>query len=80
MVSKGQGYTLLPQLAAESVARRKCEAPSIPLAKPAPAREVGLVHRRGHLKRSMMKLLRSSIESSLPKDLPRAKVPFVPGD
>ena len=45
----------------------------IPIARPAPAREVSLVHRRGHLKHSMMKLLRASIESGLPKGLPREK-------
>jgi LysR family hydrogen peroxide-inducible transcriptional activator len=73
MVSKGQGYTLLPQLAADSVARRKFEGRVLPIAKPAPAREVSLVHRRGHLKQSMMRLLREGIESSLPKTLPREK-------
>lgn len=73
MVSKGQGYTLLPQLAADSVARRKFEGRVIPIARPAPAREVSLVHRRGHLKQSMLKLLKESIESQLPKGLPRTK-------
>ena len=73
MVSRGQGYTLLPQLAAESVARRKFEGAVIPLARPAPAREVSLVHRRGHLKQSMMKLLRATVESGLPKGLPLEK-------
>ena len=73
MVSKGQGYTLLPQLAADSVARRKFEGRVIPIARPTPAREVSLVHRRGHLKQSMMRLLREEIESSLPRTLPRQK-------
>lgn len=73
MVSKGQGYTLLPQLAAESVGRRKFEGRVIPLARPAPAREVSLAHRRGHLKQSMMRLLKQSIESGLPAHLPREK-------
>ena len=73
MVSKGEGYTLLPQLAADSVARRKFEGRVIPISRPTPAREVSLVHRRGHLKQSMMRLLREGIESSLPKTLPREK-------
>ena len=73
MVSKGQGYTLLPQLAAESVARRKFEGKVIPIARPAPAREVSLIHRRGHLKQSMLRLLRQSVESGLPRDLPRER-------
>ncbi|HEX4998658.1 MAG TPA: hydrogen peroxide-inducible genes activator [Terriglobia bacterium] len=73
MVSNGEGYTLLPQLAAESVHRRKYEGSVIPLERPSPAREVSLVHRRGHLKQSMMKLLRSSVEAHLPKGLPREK-------
>jgi LysR family hydrogen peroxide-inducible transcriptional activator len=73
MVSRGKGYTLLPQLAADSVTRRKFEGAVVPISKPTPAREVSLVHRRGHLKQSMMKLLRAEIEGSLPKNLPRAK-------
>ena len=73
MVSKGQGYTLLPQLAAQSVARRKFEGKVIAIARPAPAREVSLIHRRGHLKQSMMRLLRQSLESGLPPDLPRER-------
>lgn len=73
MVSRGQGYTLLPQLAAESVARRKFEGKVLPLARPAPAREVSLVHRRGHLKQSMLKLLKVSIEGGLHRELPREK-------
>jgi LysR family hydrogen peroxide-inducible transcriptional activator len=73
MVSKGEGYTLLPQLAADSVARRKFEGRVIPISRPTPAREVSLVHRRGHLKQSMMRLLRGGIESALPKTLPREK-------
>jgi LysR family transcriptional regulator, hydrogen peroxide-inducible genes activator len=73
MVSRGEGYTLLPQLAAASVARRKFEGKVLPITRPAPAREVSLVHRRGHLKQSMLKLLRVSIESGLPRELPREK-------
>jgi LysR family hydrogen peroxide-inducible transcriptional activator len=73
MVSKGEGYTLLPQLAADSVARRKFEGRVLPISRPTPAREVSLVHRRGHLKQSMMRLLRGGIESALPKTLPREK-------
>jgi LysR family hydrogen peroxide-inducible transcriptional activator len=73
MVSRGQGYTLLPQLAAESVARRKFEGKVLPLTRPAPAREVSLVHRRGHLKQSMLRLLKVSIEGGLPRELPREK-------
>jgi LysR family hydrogen peroxide-inducible transcriptional activator len=73
MVSKGQGYTLLPQLAAQAVAKRKFEGAIVRISPPTPAREVSVVHRRGHLKQSMMKLLRTTIESGLPKDLPRQK-------
>ena len=73
MVSRGQGYTLLPQLAAESVARRKFEGKVLPLTRPAPAREVSLVHRRGHLKQSMLRLLKVSIEGGLHRELPREK-------
>jgi hypothetical protein len=41
--------------------------------KPAPAREISLAHRRGHLKQSMMKLLRAGIEAGLPRALPVQK-------
>jgi DNA-binding transcriptional LysR family regulator len=73
MVSRGQGYTLLPQLAADSLRQRKFAGTIVPIRKPSPARQVGLAHRRGHLKQSMLKLLRAAIEAALPADLPRAK-------
>lgn len=73
MVSKGQGYTLLPQLAAEALMRRKSGGAVIPIARPTPAREISMVHRRGHLKQTMIRLLKERIGSSLPKGLPREK-------
>jgi DNA-binding transcriptional LysR family regulator len=73
MVSRGQGYTLLPQLAAESVGNRRNGGRIIPMAKPVPVREISMVHRRGHLKQKMMQLLRTRIEANLPKTLPRER-------
>ena len=73
MVSRGQGYTLLPQLAAQSVASRRSAGSIIPLSKPVPAREISVAHRRGHLKQMMMQRLKARIEANLPAQLPRVR-------
>jgi LysR family hydrogen peroxide-inducible transcriptional activator len=71
LVSKGLGYTLLPLLAAESVVRRKFEGVVVPISSPAPAREVSLVHRRGHLKQGIERALKATIDAHLPNVLAR---------
>ena len=73
LVSRSQGYTLLPLMAAEAIKQRRFEGRVIPIRRPTPAREVSLVHRRGHLKKAVMRVLRSTIESRLPDTLPRTR-------
>lgn len=75
LVSQGRsrGYTILPQLAAEAVARRKFEGSLLELARPSPAREISLAFRRGHLKQSLLKQLQATVEQTLPRTLPREK-------
>jgi len=71
LVASGQGYTLLPQLAAESFAARQFPGKVIPMTRPEPAREVSLVFRRGYLKQRLLEHVRETIESGLPDGLPR---------
>jgi LysR family hydrogen peroxide-inducible transcriptional activator len=73
LVSGGNGYTVLPLLAADALARRRFEGAIVPFTPPVPAREVSLVHRRGHLKRGIGQALRNAIDDRLPKGLLRRK-------
>ena len=60
-------------MAADSVSRRGYQGVVVSFSSPVPAREISLVHRRGHLKRGIERALRQTIEDSLPKNLPRKK-------
>ena len=71
LVSRGRGHTVLPLMAAESVARRKFEGVLLPIAEPSPAREVSLIHRRGYLKQGIVRALKASIDANVPASLPR---------
>jgi len=73
LVSRGRGYTVLPLMAADSVERRKFEGVVLPIAPPAPAREVSLIHRRGFLKQQIVDALRETIDHEVPAVLPRKK-------
>lgn len=73
IVEMGKGYTLLPQMAAELAKSRRYRGRVIELAKPSPAREISLVYRRGHLKQGILKALRLTLESSLPKEVAKEK-------
>jgi LysR family hydrogen peroxide-inducible transcriptional activator len=73
IVSRGHGYTVLPSMATESIARRGYEGVVLAFHPPVPAREVSLVRRRGHLKRGIDRALRETIEDSLPPGLQRKK-------
>ncbi len=73
LVSKGLGYTVLPLMIAESMARRKFEGIVVPITSPAPAREVSLVHRRGDLKRGIERALKTTIDAHLPAVLARRR-------
>ena len=73
LVSCCQGYTVLPSMAADAMSRHGLEGAIIDFSSPVPAREVSLVHRRGYLKRSIERALRSTIDACLPPGLVRKK-------
>lgn len=77
LVSGGDGYTLLPEMAAESVARRRFEGAVVPISAPTPAREVSLIFRRGFLKQRIVEALEATIGACIrergPKTLLREK-------
>jgi LysR family transcriptional regulator, hydrogen peroxide-inducible genes activator len=69
LVSGGQGYTVLPAMAADAIAKRGHEGVVVEFSAPVPAREISLVHRRGYLKRGIEQVLRSTIDACLPSGL-----------
>lgn len=73
IVSRGNGYTVLPSMATDSVSKGRYDGVAVPFTSPVPAREVSLVHRRGYLKRGIERALRDTIDESLPVDLQRKK-------
>lgn len=69
LVQKSKGYTLVPHLSIQSK-----ENPWIkPFSKPVPSREVSMVYRRDQLKLDIIQALIQSIDSNIPKNLPRSK-------
>lgn len=66
LVDSYGGYTLLPQLATESLGKN---SQLIPFERPIPAREIGLVYRREHYKSNLIEALGESIIQSIPEDL-----------
>lgn len=77
LVSQGNGYTVLPLMAAEALARRRFEGKIVKFAPPVPAREISLIYRRGHLKRGIGRALRKAIEERLPKGVMREQTPGI---
>lgn len=73
LVARGHGYTLLPQMAADLIKKRKFDGKIIEFSRPTPAREISLVHRRGHLKQGILKVLKQSIDENMPDQLPRSR-------
>jgi LysR family hydrogen peroxide-inducible transcriptional activator len=73
LVESGQGYTLLPELAANQHKERKIKGQIVKISRPAPAREISLVHRRGHLKQGILKALKLAVDASVPAALAREK-------
>ena len=60
------GYTLLPELATESIGKHSV---LIEFDRPIPARQVGLVYRREHYKTNLIEALGEAIISSLPEEI-----------
>ncbi len=73
LVASGQGYTLLPQMAADRVRNRRISGHILEFTRPAPAREISLVHRRGPLKQTTLRALKESILNGVPKDFARER-------
>jgi LysR family transcriptional regulator, hydrogen peroxide-inducible genes activator len=66
LVASYRGYTLLPALAAEELPPR---TKVIEFERPIPAREIGLVYRREHLKNDLIEALGASVIESIPESL-----------
>lgn len=66
LVDSYGGYTLLPQLATESLGEN---SRVIPFERPIPAREIGLVYRREHYKSEMIEALGESILECIPEEV-----------
>jgi LysR family hydrogen peroxide-inducible transcriptional activator len=66
LVDSYGGYTLLPQLATESIGGRSI---LIPFERPIPAREIGLVYRREHYKNVLIESLGEAILKAIPDDI-----------
>ena len=66
LVASYGGYTLLPQLAANSL---KAGTVLVPFERPIPAREIGLVYRREHYKQKMIEALGEAILESIPPEV-----------
>jgi LysR family hydrogen peroxide-inducible transcriptional activator len=70
LVSSYGGYTLLPALAAESI------APNVKLVhfdRPIPAREIGTISRREHYKTELQIAFETAVVSSIPQQLVKTK-------
>lgn len=69
LVRKSNGYTLLPELAVLELNEKEAKSHIIPFTKPAPTREVSLVHSRSFLKESIIKAMEETIIASLPTSI-----------
>ncbi|MBX9767062.1 MAG: hydrogen peroxide-inducible genes activator [Bdellovibrionales bacterium] len=70
LVDSYGGYTLVPQLAAETIGRNVV---IVPFERPIPAREIGLVSRRLHYKEHLLDALAQAVVQSIPESLSRAR-------
>ncbi len=71
LVRLHQGFTLLPELMVSSLPKREVDEQVRPFKRPAPAREVSLVYRRGHWKLNLLKAIQTAVEQSLPSGMAR---------
>jgi LysR family transcriptional regulator, hydrogen peroxide-inducible genes activator len=69
MVDQGNGYTLLPLLAAQEIQDPARKKQIKEFNSPVPTREVSLVHSHLYKKRAVVEALCSEIKASLPKNL-----------
>ena len=66
IVRQGRGYTMIPALMAELLDTREARASVRGFNKPTPCREISLVYRREHARKSLVDGLRSAIQAALP--------------
>jgi LysR family hydrogen peroxide-inducible transcriptional activator len=70
LVNSYGGFTLLPQMATDSLGSNTL---LIPFERPIPAREIGLVTRREHYKREFVDALKNAILNSIPASLTKIR-------
>jgi LysR family hydrogen peroxide-inducible transcriptional activator len=73
MVKTNSGYTLLPELAVESLAQEEKKTYIKKFKKPVPTREVSLVYSRNFFKQSTLEALEREIQDHLPTRLQNLK-------
>ncbi|MES2768661.1 MAG: LysR substrate-binding domain-containing protein [Bdellovibrionota bacterium] len=66
LVESYGGYTLLPELASNTIGDH---TQLIPFERPIPAREVGLIYRREHYKNNLIEALGEAIVKSIPEEV-----------
>ncbi|MBS1958577.1 MAG: hydrogen peroxide-inducible genes activator [Bdellovibrionales bacterium] len=68
LVEQGHGYTLLPAMATDRLAREK--SPGLKeIRSPTPTREISLVYRRSQYKQNILKALSETVKAHLPKNV-----------
>lgn len=67
LIRGGDGYTLVPELAAMHVPEEEKKANLRSFKKPIPTREVSLVHSRSFLKQDLIEALEAEVVASLPR-------------
>ncbi len=73
LVRKGHGYTLLPHLATLGLSSKEKQQRLKTFIKPAPTREVSLVHSRSFLKAPIIEAIEEVVLESIPSDLKSLK-------
>lgn len=69
LIRGGDGYTLIPELAAMNLPEREKQSNLRSFKKPIPTREVSLVHSRSFLKQDLIEALEAEIIASLPRGI-----------
>ena len=69
LIKQSSGYTLLPELAVNSLSKEEFKTYIRKFKKPIPTREVSLVHSRGFLKEAIIEALEAIILASIPRNL-----------
>lgn len=73
LVKKNTGYTLLPELALLDMSEKEIKTHIKKFKKPAPTREVSIVHSRSFLKESVIAAIEATILDTLPKRIKSLK-------